>query len=218
MPGQFRTIDASGTVTSMPDEFLRQVYELETQADTDAYYSAWATTYDDELTRQGYRAPRRCAEALAQFVPSGAPVLDIGCGTGMSGAALAAAGFTDVSGTDINAQMLAVAQRGEIYRQTWVTDLAAPFPFEPGTYAALAAIGVIGVGAGPASLLGDALAALASGGHLVFSYNDYALELPEFTGALDDALAAHAVQVFAERGPHFDGLGSQSTVYVLRRR
>lgn len=201
----------------MADEFLRQVYDLETQADTDAYYSAWAATYDDELTRQGYRAPQRCAEALAQFVRSDAAVLDIGCGTGLSGAALAAAGFSDVSGTDINAEMLAVAQRAGIYRDTWLTDLTAPFPFEPGTYAAVAAIGVIGVGAGPPSLLGDALAALAAGGHLVFSYNDHALKVPEFTRALDDALTEHADQVFAERGPHFDGLGSQSTVYVLRR-
>lgn len=202
----------------MADEFLQQVYALETQQDTDAYYSAWAATYDEELTRQGYRAPQRCAEALAQFVSADAPILDLGCGTGLSGVALATAGFTDISGTDINADMLAVAQRAGIYRETWVTDVASPFPFEMGTYAAVAAIGVIGVGAGPASILGEALAALAPGGHMVFSYNDKALELPEFTGALADALVANATQVFSERGPHFDGLGSQSTVFVLQRR
>ena len=39
-----------------------------------------------------------------------------------------------------------------------------------------------------------------------------------FTGALADALATNATQVFSERGPHFDGLGSQSTVFVLQRR
>lgn len=202
----------------MAEEFLRQVYDLETQDDTDAYYSAWAATYDDELTRQGYRTPRRCSEALAQFVAADDPILDIGCGTGLSGAALAAAGFTDVSGTDINADMLAIAQQAGIYRETWVTDRAAPFPCEAGTYAALAAIGVIGVGAAPPSLLGDALAVLAPGGHLVFSYNDHALEHPEFTGALDAVLVTQATEVFSEHGPHFDGLGSKCTVYVLRRR
>ena len=202
----------------MADDFLRQVYELDTQEDTDAYYSAWAATYDDELTRQGYRSPQRCAEALAQFVDADAPILDVGCGTGLSGAALAAAGFTDISGTDINADMLTVAQRARIYRDAWVADVAAPFPFEPGTYAALAAIGVIGVGAAPASMLGEAVTALAPGGHLVFSYNDHALEHPEFTGALDEVLAAEATLVFSEHGPHFEGLGSKSTVFVLRRR
>lgn len=202
----------------MADDYLQQVYALETQKDTDEYYSAWAATYDEELTRQGYRAPQRCAEALAQFADPSAPILDLGCGTGLSGIALAAAGFTNVSGTDINADMLAVAQQGQIYREAWVTDLEAPFPFAPGAYAAMAAIGVIGVGAGPASMLGDALAALAPGGHMVFSYNDHAMELPEFTDALAEALATTASQVFSERGPHFDGLGSKSTVFVLQRR
>lgn len=202
----------------MAEEYLRRVYDLETQDATNAYYSEWAATYDDEVTRQGYRSPHRCAAALAKLVQPDAPVLDVGCGTGISGAALRAAGFTDISGQDVNAEMLDVAERAGIYRETWVTDLATPFPFEPGTYAAIAAIGVIGVGAAPASLLAETLDALAPGGHLVFSYNDHALEQPEFPRALDDALASHAAaQVFCERGPHFDALGTQSNVYVLRR-
>jgi predicted TPR repeat methyltransferase len=202
----------------MAEEYLRRVYDLETQDATDAYYSEWAATYDDEVTRQGYRSPQRCAEALAKFVPADRPVLDVGCGTGISGAALRAAGFADISGQDINAEMLELAKRSGLYRETWVTDLATPFPFKPGTYAALAAIGVIGIGAAPASLLGEALDALAPGGHLVFSYNDHALEQPQFPQALDDALASHAAtQVFCERGPHFEALGTHSNVYVLRR-
>ncbi len=203
----------------MAEDFLRQVYDLETQADTDAYYSAWAASYDEELIREGYRSPQRCAEALAQFVAVDAPVLDIGCGTGLSGRALRAAGFTNVSGHDINADMLAVAQRAGIYQTTAITDLADPFPFEPGTFAAMAAVGVIGVGAAPASVLTDALQALAPGGHVVFSYNDHALEMPEYTGVVSGAIdSGVADEVFCEYGPHFDGLGSSSNVYVLRRR
>ena len=200
-------------------EFLRQVYDLVTQDDTDAYYSRWAASYDEELTRQGYRTPKRCSDALRRFVAPDAPVLDVGCGTGLSGRALADAGFTNLTGSDVNAEMLAMAEKAGIYRDSWVTDVDNPFPFSPGTYAAIAAVGVIGVGAAPASLLTRALDALATGGHLVFSYNDHALEVAEYPQVLDDAITTGvAEQVFAERGPHIEGLGSLSTVYVLRRQ
>lgn len=202
----------------MADEFLKRVYDLQSQEQTDAYYTAWAATYDDEVTGQGYRTPWRCAEALASFVPNDAPVLDIGCGTGISGAALAAAGFTNLSGQDVNAEMLDRARDRGIYRETWVADTATPFPFAPGAYAAFAAIGVIGIGAAPVSLLSEALSALAPGGHIVFSYNDHALKVPEFPQAVEDAVTSGvAEQVFSEYGTHFEGLGSSSNVYVLRR-
>jgi predicted TPR repeat methyltransferase len=199
-------------------EYLRNVYNLATQADTDEYYTQWAASYDDELTRQGYQTPRRCAEALRRFVEPDAAVLDIGCGTGLSGAALASAGLTDLVGTDVNTQMLDVARAAGIYRRTWVTDIDDPFPFARGAYDAIAAVGVIGVGAAPASLLRLALEALAIGGRLVFSYNDHALAVPEFTDALVDVVSSGlAEQEFAEHGTHIEGLGSMSTVFVLRR-
>jgi len=202
----------------MAEEYLQQVYDLQNQEDTDAYYSAWASTYDDELTSQGYATPTRCADALKQFVPLNTPILDIGCGTGLSGAAFRTAGFTDISGSDVNAEMLQIAEQAAIYRTTWVTDLTAPFPFEPGTYGAVAAVGVIGVGAAPITLLGEALDALAPGGHFVFSFNDHVLASPEFMQVLHDLIASgQADEMSAKHGPHITGLGSMSTVYVLRR-
>ncbi len=202
----------------MPREFLTDVYDLETQAETDEYYSAWAATYDEEIVGNGYRSPRRAAQALARFVPLDTPILDVGCGTGLSGAALAAAGFTDVSGCDVNGEMLAQARAAGVYRELRLADLDDQFPFPPGTYGAIAAIGVIGRGAGPASLLGEVVEALAPGGHFVFTFNDLALADPEFSGALDDVITSGAAeQVFSERGPHFDALNSSSTVFVLRR-
>jgi SAM-dependent methyltransferase len=186
----------SGGDTNGNVEYLRNVYNLATQTDTDAYYPQWAASYDDELTRQGYQTPRRCAR--------------------QSGSA------TDVEdggvGTDVNTEMLDVARASGVYRHTWVTDLDDPFPFAKGAYDAIAAVGVIGVGAAPAALLRRAVEALAPDGHMVFSYNDLALELPEFTDALTDVISSGlAEQKFAELGAHIEGLGSTSTVFVLRR-
>ena len=205
--------------TSSAANYLQNVYDLATQADTDAYYTQWAASYDDELTRQGYQTPRRCAEALRRLVAFDAAVLDIGCGTGLSGAALAAAGFTDLAGTDVNTEMLDVARVAGLYRDTWVTDIEDPFPFALGTYDAISAVGVIGLGAAPASLLRLSLEALATGGHMVFSYNEHALKVPEFTDSLTDVVSSGlAEQEFTEHGIHIKGLGSMSTVFVLRRR
>jgi predicted TPR repeat methyltransferase len=212
-------MSSSGGDAAGESEYLRNVYDLANQDDTNAYYTRWAASYDDELTRQGYQTPQRCADALRRFIASDAAVVDIGCGTGLSGAALAAAGFTNLAGTDVNVEMLDVARVAGIYRDTWVTDIENPFPFALGTYAAIAAVGVIGLGAAPASLLRLALEALATDGRLVFSYNDHALKVPEFTDALTDVVSSGlAEQEFAEHGIHIKGLGSMSTVFVLRRR
>ena len=202
----------------MDDGFLQRVYDLQTQTETDAYYTEWAESYDRELIENGYRTPERCAAALARFVDVDAAILDVGCGTGLSGRAMAETGFTNISGRDVNAAMLEVARATSVYRDLTVTDPADPFPFEPGEYAALAAIGVIGIGAAPASLLGEAVDALAPGGCLVFSYNDHALVDPVFVAALDEAVSSgRAEQVFSEHGPHIEGLGTSATVFVLRR-
>ena len=53
---------------------------------------------------------------------------------------------------------------------------------------------------------------------MVFSYNDHALEVPEFTDALTDVISSGLAEPeFTEHGTHIEGLGSMSTVFVLRR-
>ena len=64
----------------------------------------------------GYATPPRVAMALrlaGANVEKG--VLDYGCGTGLSGMALAAVGFQVIDGTDISPEMLSQAEgRGSI--------------------------------------------------------------------------------------------------------
>jgi len=198
--------------------FLRRAYHLDTQEETNAYYSQWASSYDAELTGQGYQTPARCAAALLQFVDTNATILDIGCGTGLSGRALATAGYAHLAGNDVNEQMLVLARQAGVYGTVSVTDVENPFPFEPGTYDAITAVGVIGVGAAPLSVFHEALHALAPGGHFCFSFNEHALKVPEFPAAIEAATSSGIAEVlFAQDGPHIEGLASTSTVYVLRR-
>ncbi|MEK6204583.1 MAG: methyltransferase type 11, partial [Amylibacter sp.] len=74
-------------------DHLSRAYDLSSVDETQKFYSDWAATYDAEILENGYATPERCAKALAGFAPEqDFAVLDIGCGTGLSGKYLAAAG------------------------------------------------------------------------------------------------------------------------------
>ncbi|MBK1636587.1 class I SAM-dependent DNA methyltransferase [Rhodovulum adriaticum] len=196
--------------------YLDDVYDIAERDGLETLYAKWAGSYDDELTENGYITPARVARAMAATGCKG-PVLDIGCGTGLSGAALRAAGFAQIDGADISAPMLEEARKKGLYRDLLVTDPDAPLPVTPGDYPTIAAIGVVTTGAAPAEFLEDLAAALAPGGHLAFSFNDHALEDESYSAALDRLLASDFTLVFREYGPHFHQRDMGSAVYVIEK-
>jgi predicted TPR repeat methyltransferase len=201
-------------------DHLSRAYGLETTEDTQKFYSDWAATYDAEILENGYATPERCAKALAGFTPEqDIAILDVGCGTGLSGKFLSEAGFTRIDGCDINPEMLAVAKTRGIYDRLWESTIKNPFPFEDGTYDAITAIGVISTGAAPVTLLYALLAKLKSGGLTVFSFNDHTLKDPEFECCVMNHIDCGAFELlFKEHGAHLPGKGMNATVYVMRKR
>ena len=186
--------------------------------ETIAVYTDWAANYDANVSARGYRTPARLAEALAQFLPNDAALLDFGCGTGISGAALRKAGFTTIDGTDVTAAMLEKAQARGIYRNCWLSQ-PDEMSFETGAYAAITAIGVISLGAAPASILAPLLAKLSTGGLMAFSYNQPTLSDESYAAAIDaEVSAGHAEVVFRENGPHLEDVEMSSDVIILRRK
>ena len=163
--------------------------------------------------------PARCSAALAEFTEDpGLPILDIGCGTGISGAAFKSAGFGTIDGCDFSREMLAVAARKGLYRDLVNTDLENPFPFTPGSYAAVAAVGVLNPGHAPASTLDDILALLEPGGLCVFSLNDHALEDHTYEARLNEHLDSGTARLlFREHGPHLPKIDLESTIYLLQK-
>jgi predicted TPR repeat methyltransferase len=109
-----------------------------------ALYDDWASEYDADIGSWGYEAPRVCAEYLKGLADGGAAVLDAGCGTGLSGQALADAGFRDVTGIDFSARSLEIARARGVYRSLEKVDLTRlPTPFPDGRFAALVCVGVL---------------------------------------------------------------------------
>lgn len=204
----------------MPDRagHLQDAYHLNGPEDARHLYRDWARDYDEELRANGYATPARAAEALAGFVEDRtAPVLDIACGTGLSGEALKAAGFTTVDGLDFTPEMLEVARAKGVYRKLIEGDAADP-PVEPGAYANAVAVGALSPGHAPPETLDAALALLPSGGHLAVSLNDHALKEGGYEGRLCDLIdSGAAMLLFKEQGPHLPGIDLEAVIYVLRK-
>lgn len=204
----------------MTRKFLDGAYGLDGENATRTLYADWAASYDAEITENGYATPRRCAEALAGAVADrSAPILDIGCGTGLSGLALRAAGFNVIDGCDISDEMLAQAHTREgAYRNIQLTTLDDPFPFTPGAYANMVAVGVFSPAHAPPETMDQVLALLPSGGCFCFSLNDHALEDVRFPDKIDQVVTEGSAEVvFKEHGPHLPGIGLECTVYVLKK-
>lgn len=200
----------------MSDPYFDKVYKARTEEETRALYDGWAATYEQAMADEGYATPRRCAEALhAQLTDSDAPILDFGCGSGLSGLALRLAGCRVIDGVDLSPGMLELARGKGVYRRL---ALIGPAEAVPTGYAAIAAIGVIGAGAAPLAALNRIFDALAPGAKCVFSFNDHTLEDPAFEGRVDALIADGTLrQLFREHGPHLPGKNIGSTVYVLEK-
>lgn len=202
-----------------PEEALDRVYAASSDPQEQAeLYDDWATSYDDDLEVSGYATPGRVAQVLAEHLTDrDAPILDFGCGSGMSGRALAGAGFATIDGTDLSTGMLEQAERSGAYRRLWQLT-AGELAVSPGAYRALVACGVISVGAAPAETLDQVASIVGPGDLLVFSFNDHTLEDDEYMGTLQSLLAADFEQLASEHGVHIASRDMNSTVFLLRRR
>ena len=162
--------------------FLNKAYTARDAGETRALYDDWAASYEADITAQGYATPARCAAALRKYVQdTDVPVLDFGCGTGLSGQALRDAGFDVIDGVDLSSEMLALAQDKAIYRSLTRIKGGKTLPFADGTYSLIAAVGAIGSGAAPAGMLHTLMRKLPKGG--VFAERSR-LERPRLRGHL----------------------------------
>lgn len=199
----------------MAKKFFEEVYTLE--GDARELYAQWATSYDEEVTQNGYVTPERCAVALREAGADPAqPVLDLGCGTGLGGLALKLAGFETVDGVDLTPQMVDQARERGIYRNLSVGD--ANDAMQGQSYHSVSAIGLFSPGHAPASLIDTVLQALPHDGLFVFSLNDHALADKSYIGRIMAWVDAGAARcLLREHGEHMPGQNVGATIYVLQK-
>lgn len=182
-------------------------------------YRDWADNYDADVGEWGYATPARLAVALRTAGANmDVPVLDFGCGTGLSGIALKSVGFDVVDGTDVSAEMLAKAKERGLYRQVWKGTPGSLGHIKRGDYRIIVACGVVSLGAAPPETLDLLIDALAPGGLVAFSYNQATLDDARYMAKLDEVLTSGQVEMaFEEYGPHLPAKNMNSTVYILQK-
>lgn len=110
------------------------------------HYDALADDYDRQLRDWGYEAPERGAGFLASHLEdfAGARILDCGCGTGMTGQALRAAGAKGpVTGVDVSTHSLELAAAKSVYDATQEVDLNKALPFGANSFDGVLCVGVL---------------------------------------------------------------------------
>lgn len=199
------------------EDFLDKVY-ANTSDDTRDLYAQWSTSYDQEVAENGYATPSRVAKALASHVEDlRTPVLDYGCGTGLSGMALRKVGFSNLHGIDVSKEMVTIAKEKKAYQTLRVFDPDAEPPLKTGEFEIITAIGVIGIGAAPLTIFDTIISLLVPGGLFAFSFNDHTLADPAFEAKVSDSVdTGEAKLILREYGDHLPGAGLKSNVYILK--
>ncbi|MCP3136448.1 class I SAM-dependent DNA methyltransferase [Pyxidicoccus xibeiensis] len=114
-----------------------------------------------------HRYEDRVERFLAEAVTPGCRVLDVGCGPGLHTRGLDAS--VDVTGTDLSAEMLALARQARPHGHWHPHSYHQPLPPEWGRFHVALAIGCLDFCEDLPRVLGHLAAALEPGGRLLFT-------------------------------------------------
>ena len=182
---------------------LDSVYGADTPETLAQAYAAWAATYDSETASLGYLLPFLITAWVARYVPAGeGPLLDAGCGTGLSGPSLKALGYGDIAGLDLSDDMLKIAGSRNAYGELKQAMLGGPLPWPDGHFRAFFSTGVFTISHAPASGLHELVRITKKGGHAIFTVRDQVFESGGFQAVFDELTQAKKWRL-VEQSPWF---------------
>ena len=137
------------------------------------YYDDWADNYDDTLESWNYQAPANAAAVLSKKLTEGTHILDMGCGTGLLGKALAARFACRVDGLDISEASLGLAKETGCYENLTRHDFSHyPFPVTSQKYDAAACVGVMTYIENERAFLSEMARGVRPEGYILFTHRD----------------------------------------------
>lgn len=203
------------------DHHLDAAYRLRTPEDSRQFYDGWAEGYERDFAQgMDYRSPEAVAAAFAAL-GGGGPVLDLGAGTGLVGAALAARGIAPLDALDISPAMLRQAEAKGIYRRCLVADLMADLPLPDASYRGIVSAGTFTSGhVGPAAFP-ELLRIAAPGAILAVTVHAAFYEQAGFAEAfarLGARIGEFATRPFRIYGPRAEGPHRDDTGWIVSFR
>lgn len=102
------------------------------------HFNTFAGDYEVTLTRLGYKGPEIIADKLTTLNLEQPTILDLGCGTGLSGAAIQPFATT-LYGVDLSPDMLKLAKEKEVYDEVYEADIEEFLRSHPGSFDVIAA-------------------------------------------------------------------------------
>ena len=165
---------------------LDEVYAASSAGELATAYAKWSSDYDRETIELGYCLPFVITGWVARYVPmGGGPLLDAGCGTGLSGPSLKALGYDDIAGLDLSDDMLKIAGSRNAYSELKKAMLGGPLPWPDGHFRAFFSTGVFTISHAPASGLHELVRITRKGGHAIFTVRDQVFESGGFQAVFD---------------------------------
>lgn len=202
------------------ENFFDIAYTLKTSEDAKQMYDLWADVYDQDLNNGKYQQPIRCAKALLdQESDKNIKLLDVGCGTGLSGLALKETGFQSIDGCDLSQGMLSKAAELKIYKRLFSCNLNEP-PIEAKDeqYDALTAVGVFSFGHIMPEAVEELLRVIKKNGIIIIGLNDHYYDEGALTNKLDALQKEGKLEIIKqEHGEHIPENDLKGWVITLKK-
>lgn len=215
------------TGTDGSGEFdLKDAYAVETPDDNRKLYREWADTYESGyMADRGYVYHENVSEVFLADQP-GQPVLDVGCGTGVVGQVLAAAGLATIDGIDISPEMLekagekTTAAGAPVYRNLIEADLTTTIDLPDNHYGGIISVGTFTIGHLPPDSLSELFRVAAPGATFGIGVNTWHYRSAPFGSWLDAAVDAGTISPYElTEIPMYsagDDEHANDTAYVIR--
>jgi len=202
------------------ESFFDTAYTLKTSEETQKMYDRWAKVYDKDLNNGNYQQPARCANALQKQISyKNINILDIGCGTGLSGLALKESSFQNIDGCDLSSGMLEKAAKLEIYKRLFSCNLnEPPIDAKDEEYDAVTAVGVFSFGHIMPEAVDELLRVTKNNGIIIIGLNDHYYDEGSLTKKLDTLQLENSIKIIAqEHGEHIPENDLKGWVITLRK-
>ena len=182
-------------------------------------YDEWAQTYDSDLVDDlGYVAFKDASDIFMEMVTDkNARILDVACGTGLAGAYLKARGYGHIDGADLSMEMMALANKREIYQSTWQHDFTTPAVLDH-LYDAVLCVGMFSYAIPKISDMHNVVSCVSPGAVCVITVNGAAWQELDLEPEVYKEAVAHGFEIeqIREAG-YIENQGIDSRVLIIRR-